>query len=79
MEERRAYKTAIDRLQELPPESKYGNDDESLNVQEDVMSSARLYMLSLYDRDDFEWNLDALRAHLFCNINGDMPVLPPIK
>ena len=45
---RRAYKAAIDRLQELQPQLKYGNDNESLNVQEDVMSSALFYMMSLY-------------------------------
>ena len=69
---RRAYKAGIDRLQELQPQLKYGNDNESLNVQEDVMSSARFYMMSLYDKDDFEGNLYALRAHLFCNINEGM-------
>ena len=77
MGEKRAYKATIDRLHELPPESKYGNDNESLNVQKDVLSFDRLYMLSRYDRNDFEGNLGALRANLFCNISGDMPVLPP--
>ena len=44
---RRAYKATIDRLQELQPLPKYGNDSESLNVQDGVISSARLYVMTL--------------------------------
>ena len=65
---RRAYKATIDRLQELQPLAKYGNDSEGLNVQDSVISSARLYVMALYDRNNFEGNLDALPAHLFGNI-----------
>ena len=71
----RAYKATIDRLQDFQPFAKYGNVKESLNVEEDVIAAARLYMLSLYDRKDFDGNLDGLRAHLFDNIKGDMPLL----
>ena len=76
---RRAYKATIARLQGLEPLAKYGNDNESLTVQDDVISSARLYVLTLYDRNEFEGNLDALCAHLFGNIKGDMRVLPPTE
>ena len=69
---RRAYKATIDRLQELQPLAKYGNDSEGLNVQDSVISSARLYVMALYDRNNFEGNLDALRAHMFGNIKGGM-------
>ena len=34
-------------------------------------------MVSLYDRSDFGGNLDALRAHLFVSLKGDMRCLPP--
>ena len=36
-------------------------------------------MVSLYDRSDFGGNLDALRAHLFDNIKGNMRRLPPTE
>ena len=36
-------------------------------------------MVSLYDRNGFGGNLDALRAHLFANIKGDMRCLPPTE
>ena len=39
---RRAYKATIDRLQEAQTLAKYGNDSESLNVQDGGISSARL-------------------------------------
>ena len=44
---RRAYKATIDRLQDLQPLAKYGNDRGSLNVQDDGISSARLYVMTL--------------------------------
>ena len=62
----------------LQPLAKYGNDSESLNVQEYWISS-RLYMLSLYDGNEFEGNFDALRAHLIGSIKGNMRILPPTK
>ena len=36
-------------------------------------------MVSLYDRSDFGGNLDALRAHLFVSLKGDMRCLPPTE
>ena len=45
----------------------------------DVVMAARRYMVSLYERSDFSGNLDALRAHLFGNIKGDMRCLPPTE
>ena len=36
-------------------------------------------MVSLYDRNGFGGNLDALRAHLFANIKGDMLCPPPTE
>ena len=36
-------------------------------------------MMSLYDRSDFVGNLDALRAHPFGNIRGDMRCMPPTE
>ena len=35
--------------------------------------------MSLYDRSDFGGNLDALRAHLFVSLKGDMRCLPPTE
>ena len=46
-----------------------------MNVQEYVISS-RLYILSLYDGNDFEGNFD---ARLIGNIKGNMRVLPPTE
>ena len=76
---RRAYKATVDHLAGLLPLGRYGDPDKSLDVQEDVVASARYYMMSLYDRSDFGGNLDALRAHLFGNIRGDMRCLPPTE
>ena len=76
---RRAYKATVDHLAGLLPLGRYGDPDKSLYVQEDVVASARYYMMSLYDRSDFGGNLDALRAHLFGNIRGDMRCLPPTE
>jgi len=36
-------------------------------------------MVSLYDRSNFGGTLDALRAHLFVSIKGDMRCLPPTE
>ncbi|KAJ8379200.1 hypothetical protein AAFF_G00223120 [Aldrovandia affinis] len=58
---------------------KYGDPGESLDVKEDVVTAARQYMVSLYERSDFSGNLDALRAHRFGNIKGDMRYLPPTE
>ena len=70
MGERHAYKAAIDRLQELQPQPKYGNDNESLNVREDVMSYTKLYKLSLYDRNDFEGNTPVVTNYGRHIVNG---------
>lgn len=53
--------------------------EESLDVKEEITTAARQYMVSLYDRSDFVGTLDALRAHLFVNIKGDMRCLPPTE
>ena len=76
---RRAYKTAVDHLADLLPLCRYGDPEKSLDIQEDVVTAARQYMVSLYDRNGFGGNLDALRAHLFANIKGDMRCLPPTE
>ena len=36
-------------------------------------------MASLYESSDFSGHVDALRAHLFGNIKGDMRCLPPTE
>ena len=59
------------------PLCRYGDPEESQDVQEEVITAARRYMVSLYDRSDFGGTLDALRAHLFVSIKGDMRCLPP--
>ena len=74
---RRAYTTAIKHLTDLIPLCRYGDPKESLDVQEEVITAARRYIVSLYDRSDFGGNLDALRAHLFVSLKGDMRCLPP--
>ncbi|KAJ8377976.1 hypothetical protein AAFF_G00249660 [Aldrovandia affinis] len=74
-----AYKTAVDHLEDLLPLCRYGDPGESLDVKEDVVTAARQYMVSLYERSDFSGNLDALQAHLFGNIKGDMRYLPPTE
>jgi len=76
---RRAYKTAIDSLINLLLLARYGDPGESLEVHDDVITAARCYMMSLYDRSNFGGSLDALRAHLFGNIKGDMHCLPPTE
>ena len=76
---KRAYKTAVEHLTDLQPLSRYADPGESLDVQEDVIASARQYFVSLYDRNDFKGNLDALRAHLFGSIKGDMRCPPPTE
>ncbi len=76
---RRAYTTAIKHLTDLLPLCRYGDPEESLDVQEEVITAARQYMVSLYDRSDFGGTLDALRAHLFVSIKGDMRCLPPTE
>lgn len=76
---RRAYKTAVDHLADILPLCRYGDLEESLDVQEDVVTAARRHVVSLYERSDFGSNLDALRAHLFGNIKGDMRCLPPTE
>ena len=67
---RRAYTTAIKHLTDLLPLCRYGDPEESLDVQEEVITAARLYMVSLYDTSDFGGNLDGLRAHLFVSLKG---------
>ena len=76
---KRAYKTAVDHLADLLPLCRYGDPDKNLDIQENVLTAARQYMVSLYERSDFGGNLDALRAHLFGNIKGDMRCLPPTE
>ena len=70
-EKKRAYQAAVDHLADIMPLCRYGDTEKSLNV-EDVATAARRYMVSLYDRSDLRGNLDALRAHLFGNIKGDI-------
>ena len=53
--------------------------DKILDVLEDVVASVRYYMMSLYGRSYFGGNLDALRAHVFGQIRGDMRCLPPTE
>ncbi|KAJ8385348.1 hypothetical protein AAFF_G00189690 [Aldrovandia affinis] len=76
---KRTYKTAVDHLEDLLPLCRYGDPGESLDVKEDVVTAARQYMVSLYERSDFSGNLDALRAHLFGNIKGDMRCHSPTE
>ena len=78
-EKRCAYKTAVDHLKDLLPLCRYGDSGESLDVTEDVVTAAKLYMASLYESSDFSGHVDALRAHLFGNIKGDMRCLPPTE
>ncbi|KAJ8412532.1 hypothetical protein AAFF_G00128680 [Aldrovandia affinis] len=54
------YKTAVDHLEDLLPLCRYGDPGESLDVKEDVVTAARQYMVSLYERSDFSGNLDVL-------------------
>ena len=58
---------------------RYGDPEESLDVQEEVITAARRYMVSLYDRSDFGGTVDALRAPLFVSIKGKMRCLPPTE
>ncbi|CAL8378921.1 unnamed protein product [Arctogadus glacialis] len=44
---RRAYTTAIKHLTDLLPLCRYGDPEESLDVQEEVITAARRYMVSL--------------------------------
>jgi hypothetical protein len=76
---KRAYKAAIDNIGHLLPLARYGDPDESLEVTEEVVTAARRYIMALYDRSDFGGSLDALRAHLFASIKGDMRSLPPTE
>ena len=57
---KRAYKTAVDHLADLLPLCRYGDPDKNLDIQENVLTAARQYMVSLYERSDFGDNLDAL-------------------
>lgn len=74
-----AYKTSIDHLEDPLPLCRYGDSGESLDVQEDDVTVARRYMVSLYEWRDLNGNLDALQAHLFGNIRGDMRCLLPTE
>ena len=74
-----AYTTAIKHLTGLLPLCRYGDPEESVDVQEEVITAARQYMVSFYDRSDFGGTLDGLRAHLFVSIKGDMRCLPPTE
>ena len=73
------YKTATAHLADLVLLCRYGDPEESLEVQEDAVTAARQYMVILYERSGFSGNLDALRAHPFGNIKGDMRCLPPTE
>lgn len=44
---RRACKAAVDHLADLLPLCRYGDPEESLDVQEDVVTAARRYMVLL--------------------------------
>lgn len=76
---RQAYATAVKHLTDLLPLCGYGDPEESLDVEEEVITAARQYMVSLYDRSDFDGTLDALRAHLFVSIKGDVHCLSPTE
>ncbi len=41
-----------------------GDSNQNLDVQEDVMTAARCYIMSLYERSDFGDDLDALPVSL---------------
>ena len=60
------------------PLCRYVDPKKSLDIQEDV-TAARQYMVLLYNRNGFGGNLDALQAHLFAIIKGDMRCLPPTE
>ena len=49
---KRAYKTAVDHLADLLPLCRYGDPDKNLDIQENVLTAARQYMVSLYERSD---------------------------
>ena len=78
-EKRCTYKTATAHLADLVLQCRYGDPEESLEVQEDAVTAARRYMVSLYERSGFSGNLDALQAHPFGNIKGDICCLPPTE
>jgi len=56
---RRAYETAVDHLADLLSLCICSDPDKRLDIQKNV-TSARHYMMSLYERGDFGGNLDAL-------------------
>ena len=76
---KRAFKATVENLDHIQALSRYGIPTEDLDVKGDVVTAARYYIMSLYDRSGFGGTLDALRAHLFGNIKGDMRCLPPTE
>ena len=46
--------------------------NQSLDVQEDVMTPARCCIMSVYDRSGVGGNVEELRASICVNIKGDM-------
>lgn len=64
---------------DLQPLCRYGAPGESLDLQEDVVTSARRHFVSLYEKSDFSGNLGSLRAHLFDTIKVDISCLPPTE
>ena len=57
---KRAYETAVDHLADLLLLCRCSDPDKSLDIQKNVVTSARQYIMSLYERGDFGGNLDAL-------------------
>ena len=76
---KRAFKAAAEHVQDFLPLGRYGDAERSLDVEEDVITAARRYMMSPYDRSDFAGTLDGLRAHLFGKLKGDLRSLPPTE
>ena len=73
------YKTATAHLADLVLLCRYGDHEESPEVQEDAVTAARRYMVIRYERSGFSGNLEALRAHPFGNIKVDIRCLPPTE
>ena len=46
---------------------------------EDIFNAARVFFIKLYTTHDFNGDLNALRAHLFGKIKGDLSNLPPTE
>ena len=76
---KRIAELALQNMDQLKPLADYGAPGNLHPIGDDVFQAARTFFIKLYATHDFNGDLNALRAHMFGTIKGDLRNLPPTE